>query len=310
MESPHDARCPITQVNASTNGLQNIVAASVDADRHDGDLRSPTAAEKPPLHENRGKVILWDDTFVRYHEPHIGMAAVKVLEALGFEVALVKNRRCCGRPAFSQGNLDAAAKLAKHNINLNSHHSQPQLSTAPILFLEPSCWSMFVEDYRELKIENAENIAGRCFLFEKFVADLLAQEPEALRFKHESRSRGILIHPHCHAKSILNPAFMATLAERLPGRKATVLDTACCGMAGAFGALAEKYDLSLQVAQRLLDQIDNQPQGTEVIASGTSCRHQITDLTNLRPKHMAELLAEASDLIVDEPLWLDLRSMQ
>jgi len=86
---------------------------------------------------------------------------------------------------------------------------------------------------------------------------------------------------------------MSTLAERLPGRKATVLDTACCGMAGAFGALAEKYDLSVQVAQRLLDNIDNQPQGTEIIASGTSCRHQIVDLTNARPKHMAELLAEA-----------------
>jgi Fe-S oxidoreductase len=245
---------------------------------------------KPPLLGNRGKVILWDDTFVRYHEPHIGIAAVKVLEALGFEVALVKHRRCCGRPAFSQGNLDAAAKLAKHNLDLLS---SLQHSNTPILFLEPSCWSMFVDDYRELKIENAENIAARCFLFEKFVDDLLAQEPEALRFKHESRSRGILIHPHCHAKSILNPAFMATLAQRLPGRKATVLDTACCGMAGAFGALAEKYDLSLQVAQRLLDQIDNQPPGTEVIASGTSCRHQITDLTNLRPKHMAELLADA-----------------
>jgi Fe-S oxidoreductase len=150
---------------------------------------------------------------------------------------------------------------------------------------------MFVDDYRELKIENAENIAGRCFLFEKFVADLLAREPEAVRFNE--RSANVVIHPHCHAKSILNPAFMATLAERLPGRKATVLDTACCGMAGAFGALAEKYDLSLQVAQRLLDQIENQPPGTEVIASGTSCRHQITDLTSLRPKHMAKLLAEA-----------------
>jgi Fe-S oxidoreductase len=67
---------------------------------------------------------------------------------------------------------------------------------------------------------------------------------------------------------------MATLAEHLPGRKATVLDTACCGMAGAFGALAEKYDLSLQVAQRLLDQIDNQLPGTEVIASDISCSHQ------------------------------------
>ncbi len=275
--------------------------ASAPADATNKEGRSPDrpGGYKPPLLGNRGQVILWDDTLVRYHEPHIGIAAVKVLEALGFKVALVKNRRCCGRPAFSQGNLDAAAKLAKHNISqlfvhrsLGEGGSSLQHSNTPLLFLEPSCWSMFVEDYRELKIENAKNIAARCFLFEKFVADLLAQEPEALRFKHESRSGGILIHPHCHAKSILDPAFMATLAERLPGRKATVLDTACCGMAGAFGALAEKYHLSLQVAQRLLDQIDNQPQGTEIVASGTSCRHQITDLTNLRPKHMAELLAE------------------
>ena len=75
-----------------------------------------TAGEAPTL-PRRGKVILWDDTFVRYHEPHIGIAAVKVLEAFGFEVSLVKNRRCCGRPAFSQGNLDAAAELGKHNIS-------------------------------------------------------------------------------------------------------------------------------------------------------------------------------------------------
>jgi Fe-S oxidoreductase len=227
---------------------------------------------------------------VRYHEPHIGIAAVKVLEALGLEVSLVKNRRCCGRPAFSQGNLDAAAKDAKHNVHLLS---SLQNSNTPILFLEPSCWSMFVDDYRELKIANAENIAARSFLFEKFVDDLLAQEPDALRFKHESRSREILIHPHCHAKSITSTAFMGRLAERLPGTTATVLDTACCGMAGAFGALEEKYDLSVQVAQRLIDRIDNQSPGVEVIASGTSCRHQITDLTNLRPKHMAEFLAEA-----------------
>jgi len=285
-------------------------ASVSDATNKEGRSPDRPGGYKPPLLENRGKVILWDDTFVRYHEPHIGIAAVKVLEALGFEVALVKNRRCCGRPAFSQGNLDAAAKLAKHNISQllvrrslgeggsSLQHSLGRRSlgeggSTPVLFLEPSCWSMFVDDYRELKIENAENIAARCFLFEKFVDDLLAQEPEALRFKHESRSRGILIHPHCHTKSILNPSFMGKLAERLPGRKATVLDTACCGMAGAFGALAEKYDLSVQIAQRLLDQIENQTPGTEVIASGTSCRHQITDLTNLRPKHMAELLAEA-----------------
>ena len=139
---------------------------------------------------SKGRVILWDDTFVRYYEPQIGIAAVKVLEALGFEVLLLKNRRCCGRPAFSQGNLGTAAKVGKHNVDLLSslHDASPaRTSSTPILFLEPSCWSMFVEDYRELKIENAEKIADRCFLFEKFVDDLLARSRDYLfknrRFK-------------------------------------------------------------------------------------------------------------------------------
>ena len=253
----------------------------------------------------RGKVILWDDTFVRYHEPHIGIAAVKVLETLGFEVALVKNRECCGRPAFSQGNLDAAAKLGKHNVDLLNSLDQPstippassygaasnhQPSATPIIFLEPSCWSMFVDDYRELKIDNAEHVAARCFLFEKFIDDLLAREPDALRFKNGQAT--VVIHPHCHAKSLMNPAFMARLVERLPGRKAQLLDTGCCGMAGAFGALAEKYQLSVQVAADLLGKIDNEKPDV-VVASGTSCRHQLLDLANRHPKHMAELIAEA-----------------
>jgi FAD/FMN-containing dehydrogenase/Fe-S oxidoreductase len=239
-------------------------------------------------YNSRGHVILWDDTFVRYHEPHIGIAAVKVLEALGLEVSLVNNRHCCGRPAFSVGNLDAAAKLGQHNLDLLS---SLQLSNTPLLFLEPSCWSMFVEDYRELKIQNAESVASRCFLFEKFVDDLLAREADALQFKNGSMN--IAIHPHCHAKSIVNPGFMKRLAERLPGRRATVLDTACCGMAGSFGARAEKYEVSVQVAERLVNNIDAQPPGTQIVASGTSCRHQIADLSNAHPKHMAELFAEA-----------------
>jgi FAD/FMN-containing dehydrogenase/Fe-S oxidoreductase len=251
---------------------------------------SARRTDRTPQHgaPHRGPVILWDDTFVRYHEPHIGIAAVTVLEALGFEVSLPKNRRCCGRPAFSQGNLDAAVKVGKHNVDLLS---SLQYSGTPILFLEPSCWSMFVEDYCELRIESAEKIANRCFLFEKFVNDLLEREPDTLHFKHLETT--LAIHAHCHAKSIMNPAFMRRLAERLPGRKAILLDTACCGMAGAFGALAEKYDLSVQVAQDLIDKLENQGRETQIITSGTSCRHQISHLTNIRPKHMAEVLAEA-----------------
>ena len=231
--------------------------------------------------------MLWDDTFVRYHEPHIGIAAVKVLEAAGFEVALPKGRECCGRPAFSQGNLEKATRLGRHNLALLNQ----DVDGAPILFLEPSCYSMFVEDYRELKLEGTEHVAQRCFLFEQFIEELLSHEPEALKFK--AKAANVVIHAHCHAKALTNPAFMLRLAERLPERNVTLLDTGCCGMAGAFGMLESKYELSLKVAEPLAQKVRGQPFGTVVVASGTSCRHQIEHLAPVRARHMAEVLADA-----------------
>jgi Fe-S oxidoreductase len=248
-------------------------------------LNNPSAAA-----HDRGyrKVILWDDTFVRYNEPHIGIAAVKVLEALGVHVSLASGRKCCGRPAFSQGNLDLAANFGEHNIKLLS---SLKYSTAPVIFLEPSCYSMFAEDYLELKIPGADSIAQRSVLFEQLVGDLLDHERNGIQF--QARSEAVVIHAHCHAKSILNPAFMSRLVEKLPGRTATLLETGCCGMAGAFGMMKAKRELSLQVAAPMLEKIRAQGPNVTVVASGTSCRHQISELSDVRPKHMAELLADA-----------------
>ncbi len=252
--------------------------------------RPPPSGTALPA-KRRGRVILWDDTFVRYHEPHIGRAAVRVLEAAGFEVVLPTGRKCCGRPAFSQGNLDEASRLGRHNLRLLSTVDGERRPPAPILFLEPSCWSMFAEDYRELGLPGAEAVAGRCFLFEEFLDERLRREPEALCFV--PRDERVAIHAHCHAKSLRPPAFLARLARRLPGRQVTLLDTGCCGMAGAFGALEAQYDLSLKVAAPLVERITSQPPGAMIVASGTSCRHQIEHLTPARPRHMAEVLAAA-----------------
>ncbi len=233
----------------------------------------------------RGRVVLWDDTFTRYHEPNIGIAAVKVLEAAGFYVTLPQQRKCCGRPAFSVGNLTEAEKLGAHNLALLANDD------APIIFLEPSCYSMFAEDYRELNLAGAADISARCILFEDFIENLLKQEPGALRFDHEHGR--VAIHAHCHAKALGNPKNALHLAARLPNRTVTMLDTGCCGMAGSFGMLASKYELSLKIAEPLMAQIKQQPYGTTVVLSGTSCRHQVQHLATVRTLHMAEVLAEA-----------------
>ncbi|HUA67491.1 MAG TPA: FAD-linked oxidase C-terminal domain-containing protein [Candidatus Saccharimonadales bacterium] len=245
------------------------------------------AKHQPTAPATRGRVILWDDTFTRYYEPHIGRAAVTVLEAAGFEVNVLAQRRCCGRPAFSQGNLDEAAKSGRHNLALLNADTDG----APIVFLEPSCFSMFVEDYRELKLADVENVARRCFLFEDFIENFLNWEPSGLQFN--TRAGRLIIHAHCHAKALGNPNLMRQLAERLPEKTVTLLDSGCCGMAGAFGMLESKYELSVKVAEPLIQKVRNQPFGTTVVASGASCRHQIQHLATVRLRHMAEVLAES-----------------
>lgn len=235
----------------------------------------------------RGRVILWDDTFVRYYEPHIGVAAVRVLERAGFEVVLPQGRKCCGRPAFSQGNLELARRLGEHNLALLASADV----AAPILFLEPSCQAMFIEEYRELRLPQAEAVAARCFLLEAFLDELLRGDPGALAFAPGPAS--IAIHAHCHARALTDVSCLHRLAMRMPERKVTMLDTGCCGMAGAFGLLHAKYELSCKVAEPLVERIRGLPYGTIVVATGASCRQQIAHLVPLRARHIAEVLAEA-----------------
>lgn len=280
---------------------------------------------RPPSGAPRGRVVLWDDTWIRYHEPHIGMAAVKVLEAAGFEVVLARGRMCCGRPAFSRGLLDAAVKMGRHNVAL----LEREYAGLPVIFLEPSCLAMFLDEYRQFKIPGASQLAERCFSFEGFLdrlcedgggADILSicahrgagVSPALPSVESASREGGplpggeekrfsspqtqparlrVAIHAHCHARALTDVGVLPRLARRLPGAEVQLLDTGCCGMAGAYGMMKSKYELSLAVARPLIDKIKALPEGACVVASGTSCRHQITDLAGVRPLHMAELLA-------------------
>lgn len=109
----------------------------------------------------------------------------------------------------------------------------------------------------------------------------------------------VAIHAHCHARALTDVSVLPRLAGRVPGVRVELLDTGCCGMAGAYGMVRDKYELSLAVARPLIEKIRALPPGSQVVACGTSCRHQIEDLAGVRPLHMAELLAAALTQLVD-----------
>jgi FAD/FMN-containing dehydrogenase/Fe-S oxidoreductase len=232
----------------------------------------------------RGTVILWDDTWTRYHEARIGRAAVKVLEAVGYGVRLVADRMCCGRPAASRGLLGELRRLGEHNLKLLVGGNEP------ILFLEPSCYSVFTDEYRQLGLDGADEVAGRCVLIEDFLIGAVAGEgPDGLTWREDPLK--VAVHDHCHTKALADPGRAVSLLRRIPGATVENLDTGCCGMAGAFGMLAANRELSHLVAEPLVRAIEGFGADACVVAAGTSCRHQIGALTGVSARHPIEVLA-------------------
>jgi len=80
----------------------------------------------------------------------------------------------------------------------------------------------------------------------------------------------------------------------VPELEVEFIESSCCGMAGAFGAEAEHYEVAMQRGElSLLPQVRAASNDTQVIANGTSCRHQIRDGASRESQHLAQLLRQA-----------------
>jgi Fe-S oxidoreductase len=126
-------------------------------------------------------------------------------------------------------------------------------------------------------------------LFEEFVeAECQAGRAQLQLSKGPSE---VLLHGHCHQKSMGRVAAAKALLSRIPGAKVVDLDTGCCGMAGSFGYTRDHYEVSRAIGERrLLPIARDLDSNTVLVASGVSCRHQIADFAGTRAVHAAELL--------------------
>lgn len=237
--------------------------------------RRSAADEKP--------VMLFNDTFMNHYDPEIGIAALEVLEKSGHAVAVVRPG-CCGRPFISQGLL---APARAHALNVVEDLFPMAERGNKILFCEPSCLSAVKEDAPSLlrgdQQKKARVVASACQTFEEFAANLdLRLQPIAGR---------ILLHGHCHQKSMgLLPATVALLS-RIPSASVVDLDSGCCGMAGSFGYHKQHFEISRKIAnRRLLPAANSMNHGDILVAPGVSCRHQIRDFSAARGVHPAVLI--------------------
>ncbi|MGH9334383.1 MAG: (Fe-S)-binding protein, partial [Vicinamibacteria bacterium] len=247
-------------------------------------------SRRPPKGSTqKGKVALFPDTFMNYHEPEIGKAATVFLEAAGFEVVL-PGTTCCGRPAISKGMLDEAKKLATATVETLHPFVREGI---PIVGFEPSCVLGFRDEYPDLVPgEKSRELARGSFLFE----ELLSRDG-GIGLDIRKPAERLLVHGHCHLKALVGTDPLVSFLKKLSAGPVSLVDSGCCGMAGSFGYEREHYDISLQMAERrLLPAVREAPETTTLVAPGTSCRHQIRDATGRRAFHPAEVAARAAGL--------------
>ena len=228
----------------------------------------------------RGKVVLFDDTYANYYEPNVGMDAIRLLEACGYEVEIAR-AGCCQRTRMSKGLVREAKKYGTPTMmNLDKCGG----GTAPILCLEPSCASSLVDDLPDLidDEELGKRVAGRV----KMIDEFLREEGVSL----QSKVGDILLHGHCHQKSAFGTDAIEGFFEDMEDCSCDEAGAGCCGMAGSFGY--EHYDLSRKIGEeRLFPAVrEAVKDGKTIVACGISCRHQLHDMLDVKAKHFVEVV--------------------
>jgi len=247
---------------------------------------------RPHSDDPQPDVVLFVDTFTNAFEPEHAGDALRVLRAAGARVAIARADRsaplCCGRTLLTAGRVEEARAAAARLIAVLD---APALRHAAVVGLEPSCLFTLRDELLAMGLgDAATRVSARAMTIEQWLA---ARPADALTL-HPLPQRRALVHGHCHQKAFEAFGAVTSALRRIPDLAVDTVESSCCGMAGSFGYEAEHYEISVAMAeQSLLPAVRKADADTLIVAGGTSCRHQIADLTGRAALHPVRVLASA-----------------
>jgi len=238
---------------------------------------------RPPQNPAGPPVILWADTFNNHYHPHVAQAAAEFLERAGWRVIVPRAALCCGRPLYDYGMLKTARSWLEKILGALREEIRAGI---PLIGLEPSCTAIFRDELINLlpHDKDAKRLCQQTFLLSEFIDQKMPDYPLP------KLKRRALVHGHCHQKALMK----MTAEERVFKRMELdyeLLDSGCCGMAGAFGFEKAHYEVSLQCGERvLLPRVREAEPATLIVTNGFSCHEQIAQTTPREALHLAQLL--------------------
>jgi FAD/FMN-containing dehydrogenase/Fe-S oxidoreductase len=239
------------------------------------------------------RVYLFCDEFTNYNDAHIGIKAVQLLLALGYDVVIPVHEES-GRTWLSKGLVRKAKIIANKNIELLSAVVSDK---SPLIGIEPSAILTFRDEYPDLaRDENvvaAENLSRNSFYIDEFITKEIAAG-NITQEVFTTNAKTIVLHGHCQQKAVGSLADSVTALSLPANYTVQTIPSGCCGMAGSFGYEKEHYEVSMKIGELVLfPSVRKNASTCTVAAPGTSCRHQIKDGTGEKALHPVEILLEA-----------------
>ncbi len=228
-----------------------------------------------------------------YMLPQVSESTVGVLVSQGAKVKIADNC-CCGLPAFGYGDVEAARKMARKNIEVLE-----KLDT-PVIVTECGSCSAFLKEYPELFEEDpvwkkrAQDIAKKVKAFSEFMVTQIGE----LNGKSLAGKK-VTYHDPCHMSRYQNITKQPReLIKKIPGINFVEMQEAdrCCGAAGSYNIM--HYEQSMKVLEKKMEFLKKT--GADILT--TECPGCVIQLTygvkkaglSTKVIHISELIKEAS----------------
>ena len=277
-------------------GLNKIAAISPSLARS-ANLLPPLS---PPRHwqplyaaSNDGvtEVQLFLGCIARVVQPEITIAAIYVLNALGYSVRLPEAQTCCGALDQHSGRVEEAAALAIKNLEAFAANA-----TTPLLHTASGCGATLGEYPLLVTDSGAHDFSARS----RDISDFLVATPRLKQTRFKPWPVTVLVHSPCTLKNVLKTdKSMTELLSFIPNLKVESLpgSTGCCGAAGTY--MLNEPEIAERLANHIVALVEK-ARPTALVTSNVGCalhlranlqRHGL-DIAILHP---VEILARQLD---------------
>ena len=239
----------------------------------------------------KAETVLFQTCYVQHNEPQIGKDTINVLNKNKVDCACVKGLKCCGMPAWEQGDLKTLRANAKHNLDILIPFVE---RGSKVLAINPTCELIMRREYPELlegdDRERAKKLSGAINGPSEFLWNIRNED----RFNTDIKnvpSEIISYHAPCHMRALGVGFKGRDLIKKVTGSKIkTVME--CCGHDGTYAMKVESFEASKRIGQKSFDGM--KAEATEVwVTDCPLAALQFKQHAGLKPKHPMSFLAEA-----------------